>query len=215
MASTNKLDLWEKESLRLFEFYANELPYHQTYKLVAGVDEVGRGPLAGPVYAACVILPFGIRLEGLADSKKIPEARRAVIAESIKEKAYCYSFGYASVEEIEKLNILNATMLAMKRAVEQCPFSPDLILVDGNKCPEWPYNSEAIIKGDSLMPSIAAASILAKEKRDSIMKIIATYDNRYSFELHKGYGTKAHYEALEKHGVSIFHRNSFLKRLKP
>lgn len=201
------------DRLRVKDMHRNEDTYHQRYPIVAGVDEVGRGPLAGPVYAACVVLPRDLYLPKLNDSKKLSEDERFVLADLILKKALYYSYGYASVEEIDRLNILNATMLAMQRAVSKLPVNPDFILVDGNKLPQWEHESLAIIGGDGIMPSIAAASIIAKAKRDHLMGVLAEYEPRYGFERHKGYGTKMHYEALEAHGPSIFHRMTFLKGL--
>lgn len=203
-----------KEVLRLLEFFSSEAEYLKNHKIVVGVDEVGRGPLAGPVYAACVCLKYDFNLTGLNDSKKINEENRELLECKIKNSSYFYTYGYASVEEIDRLNILNATMLAMKRAVDKCPVKPGLVLVDGNKLPAWEYNSIAIVKGDQKSPSIAAASILAKTKRDRLMKIIQTMDDRYNYTSHKGYGTKEHYAEINKHGVSILHRKSFLKDYK-
>ena len=213
MELSKRIAKGEKESLRLFRFYENELEYRKAGGILAGVDEVGRGPLAGPVYAACICIPFGLQVPGLNDSKKLKPADRKAAAAILKKEAWFYSYGYASVEEIDRMNILQATLLAMKRAVEASPVRPDLVLVDGNKLPDWDFESRCIIGGDSLMPSIAAASILAKEKRDGIMEIIDGYDPRYNFAQHKGYGTKEHYRNLELYGPSLFHRKSFLKRM--
>ena len=205
----------EKERKRLYDFHGEERKLKDSYPILVGVDEAGRGPLAGPVYAACVCLPTGIFINGLNDSKKMSEDKRKVIADEIKEKALFYTYGYSSVEEIDKLNILNATMLAMSRAIKKCPVTPDYSLIDGNLLPEaMTCPGEAVVKGDLLMPSIAAASILAKTKRDEIMAYIHKAVPEYSFDKHKGYGTKAHYEALETHGQSLFHRETFLKRFK-
>ncbi|MDD2370779.1 MAG: ribonuclease HII [Firmicutes bacterium] len=201
----------EKELLRLLDFFLNEAQYKKDYKIIVGVDEVGRGPLAGPVYAACVCLKYDLNLTNLNDSKKLSENKREVLEEKIKESSYFYTYGFASVEEIDKYNILNATMLAMKRAVDKCPITPDLVLVDGNKTPDWDYNSISIIKGDQNYPSIAAASILAKTKRDKLMTIIQKFDNNFNYSKHKGYGTKEHYQELNKNGPSILHRRTFIK----
>lgn len=213
MNQSRRIAKGEKERLRLFRFYENELEFREGGRLVAGIDEVGRGPLAGPVYAACVAIPFGLPLMGLNDSKKLKPEDRRRLSEEIRSQAYCFSYGYASVEEIDRLNILNATMLAMKRALAACPLKPDLVLVDGNKCPDWDVPSRTIIGGDGLLPSIAAASILAKEKRDGIMEIIDSVEPRYGFAAHKGYGTAEHLRRLQEHGPSIYHRKTFLKRM--
>ncbi len=201
----------EEEILRLLYFFLNEAEYKKEYKVIVGVDEVGRGPLAGPVYAACVCLKYDLNLINLNDSKKISENKRDVLETKIKNSSYFYTYGYASVEEIDKYNILNATMLAMKRAVDKCPVKPDLVLVDGNKIPDWEYNSISIIKGDQKFPSIAAASILAKTKRDYLMTLIQKNDENFNYSKHKGYGTKEHYAELEKNGPSLLHRRTFIK----
>lgn len=204
----------EKEIIRLIEYFSKEAEYKKKYPIIVGVDEVGRGPLAGPVYAACVCLKYNLDLINLNDSKKLSEENREILEAKIKDNSYFYSYGYASVEEIDKYNILNATMLAMKRAVEKCIIKPDLVLVDGNKLPDWDYESLSIIKGDQEYPSIAAASILAKTKRDKIMNIIQSMDNKFNYSKHKGYGTKEHYEELKLNGPSILHRRTFLKDYK-
>lgn len=204
----------EQELKRLYDFFKEERELKKNHEVVFGVDEAGRGPLAGPVYAACVFLPLGVQIEGLKDSKKLSPTKREKIAREIKEKAYFYSYGYASVEEVDSLNILNASLLAMERAIGKVPYKIDLCLVDGNKAPMLSCKVQTIVKGDDLMPSIAAASILAKTKRDEIMGIINSQYPEYLFAQHQGYGTKKHYEALENHGISIFHRKTFLKGIK-
>lgn len=214
MIKSNKIIKQDKEIIRLIEYFSNEVEYKKKYRIIVGVDEVGRGPLAGPVYAACVCLKYNLDLLYLNDSKKISEENRNILETKIKDSSYFYSYGYASVEEIDKYNILNATMLAMKRAVDKCIVKPDLVLVDGNKLPDWDYESICVIKGDQKFPSIAAASILAKTKRDKIMNIIQSIDNKYNYSKHKGYGTKEHYEELKLNGPSILHRRSFLKEYK-
>lgn len=214
MIKSNKIIKQDKEIIRLIEYFSNEVEYKKKYKIIVGVDEVGRGPLAGPVYAACVCLKYNLDLLYLNDSKKISEENRNILETKIKDSSYFYSYGYASVEEIDKYNILNATMLAMKRAVDKCIVKPDLVLVDGNKLPDWDYESICVIQGDQKFPSIAAASILAKTKRDKIMNIIQSIDNKYNYTKHKGYGTKEHYEELKLNGPSILHRRSFLKEYK-
>ncbi len=201
----------EKEILRLLNFFSIEAEYKKEYNIVVGVDEVGRGPLAGPVYAACVCLKYDFDLISLNDSKKLNIDKRIFLEDKIKKSSYFYSYGFASVEEIDKYNILNASMLAMKRAVEKCPIKPDLVLVDGNKIPDWEYNSISIIKGDQKFPSIAAASILAKTKRDSLMTLIQGIDNKFNYSKHKGYGTKEHYKELKQNGPSLLHRRTFIK----
>ncbi|MCI0502033.1 MAG: ribonuclease HII [Fusobacteria bacterium] len=208
-----EIALKEQDAIRLFHLYENEHQYRQKNKIVVGIDEVGRGPLAGPVCVACVALPFGLYIPKLDDSKKLkPDIRKEVCSEIIKN-SYFYSYGFASVEEIDRYNILEATFLAMKRAIVKLPLKPDLVLLDGNKSPKWEYATETIVKGDQLIPSISAASVIAKEKRDMIMDYIQQYDGRYNFSKHKGYGTKEHYEELEEYGISYYHRKSFLKRI--
>ena len=194
--------------------WQNEAPFHREARTVAGMDEAGRGPLAGPVCAACVILSPKDMIHGLRDSKKLSAKKREVLAREIRSKALAYSIAFASVEEVDSLNILGATMLAMKRALEGMPMIPELVLVDGNKVPDWDGDCRPVIGGDDLMPSIAAASILAKVQRDHIMGLIAVEDPRYGFEIHKGYGTRMHYLALDTYGESIFHRKAFLRRWK-
>lgn len=203
----------EKERKRLYDLHGEERLLKEQYPILVGIDEAGRGPLAGPVYAACVCLPTGVFIDGLNDSKKMSEDKRTQIAEAIKEKALFYAYGYASVEEIDAINILNATLLAMKRAILKCPVTPDYALIDGNVLPDdLSCQGETVVKGDLKMPSIAAASILAKTKRDEIMGYIHQTVPEYAFDKHKGYGTKAHYEALGIYGQSLFHRQTFLKR---
>ena len=180
---------------------------------VAGIDEAGRGPLAGPVYAAAVILPEGLLIEGVNDSKKLTEKKREELFDVIKEKAAAYCIASASVEEIEELNILGATMLAMKRAVEGLSVKADFAMIDGNKKPPLEIPCEAIVKGDAKSESVAAASILAKVSRDRYMLEMAEKYPVYSFEKHKGYGTKVHREAILEFGPCEIHRPSFLKKL--
>lgn len=182
-------------------------------KIICGVDEAGRGPLAGPVVAAAVVMPQGTIIEGVNDSKKLTAKKREKLFDVICKEAVFYSIASASVEEIEEINILNATFLAMQRAVDSIEKKPDIVLVDGNRLPKWDYNSEAIVKGDSISHSIACASILAKVKRDRIMLEEAKKYPQYLFEKHKGYGTKLHYEMIEKYGISPIHRKSFLKKM--
>lgn len=183
------------------------------YKAVCGVDEAGRGPLAGPVCAAAVILPPETIIEGVNDSKKLTEKKREVLFDVIKEQALSYSIAFASVEEIEEINILNATMLAMKRAVESLSVKADYAMIDGNRLPDLSIDSEFIIKGDAKSMSIACASILAKVSRDRLLFKYAEEYPEYLFEKHKGYGTKAHVEAIKKYGPCKYHRPSFLKKI--
>lgn len=193
-----------------FEFAAEE----KGYSLICGIDEAGRGPLAGDVFAAAVILPHGLVIDGLNDSKKLTEKKRESLFDIILQEAQSYGIGRASAKEIDEINILNATFLAMRRAIDQMKIKPDFCLVDGNQnIRELTLPQQTVIKGDSISPSIAAASILAKVSRDRYMKDIALQYPQYSFEKHKGYGTKLHYEMLEKHGISDIHRKSFLKKL--
>ena len=179
-------------------------PYH-----VAGVDEVGRGPLAGPVVTAAVILDPDRPIAGLADSKALSEKRREALFDEIKEKAMAWAIGRAEVEEIDELNILQATLLAMQRAVAGLDVTPNHVLVDGNRCPELPCSSEAIIKGDGTVPVISAASIIAKVTRDREMVVMDEEYPGYGLAGHKGYPTKAHIAALEVLGVTPIHRRSF------
>lgn len=183
--------------------------------VVAGIDEAGRGPLAGPVVAAAVILPYGLEIEGLNDSKKISEKKRAVLFEIIKEKAVAYAIASASPEEIDEYNILGATMLAMKRAEEALEIRPELLLIDGNRAKGFDLPVKTVIKGDALVPSISAASILAKVTRDRYCLEMDKRYPEYSFAVHKGYPTKAHREAVLKYGPCPEHRRSFLKKLLP
>ena len=176
--------------------------------LVAGVDEVGRGPLAGDVVAAAVILAES-HPDGVTDSKMLTPERREVLAERIRDEAVSWALGRATVAEIDELNILQASLLAMRRAVEALPIQPSLVLVDGNRLPKWPYEARAIVKGDLSQPSIAAASILAKVQRDAEMQALHEHYPAYGFDRHKGYPTKAHLAALETVGVSPVHRRSF------
>lgn len=184
------------------------------YKLVCGIDEAGRGPLAGPVYAAAVVLPLGLEMEGLNDSKKLSEKKREQLFDVICEKAVDYSIGIATEQEIDQINILNATFLAMHRAVEGLKTKPDYALIDGNQYPKIPFvMEETVVKGDAKSMSIAAASILAKVSRDRFMLQKAEEYPQYQFEKHKGYGTKLHYEMLKEFGPSPIHRMTFLKKL--
>ena len=177
--------------------------------LVAGVDEAGRGPLAGPVVAAAVILDDLKPIKGLADSKKLSASRREKLFDEIRAKALCFSIALASVEEIDQLNILQATLLAMRRAVNGLRLKPNMVLVDGNRLPIIDVRAEAIVKGDSLVPAISAASILAKVHRDRwCMEVDLVYP-QYGFAGHKGYGTAVHLAALKRHGACPEHRKTF------
>ncbi len=195
------------------ELYAFDGEKRVSYPMLCGVDEAGRGPLAGDVYAAAVILDPENPIEGINDSKKLSEKKRGLLFDEICEKALAYSIARASVQEIEEINILNAAMLAMKRAVESLGIVPDYVLVDGNRLPPIDTACEAVIKGDGNSASIAAASILAKEARDRELRVLDEQYPEYGFSKHKGYGTKAHYEAILMHGPSPVHRMSFLKKL--
>lgn len=192
--------------------YENEA-HKNGYAVVCGVDEAGRGPLAGPVYAAAVILPEGLEDIGINDSKKLSEKKREQLFDIITEKAAAYGIGSATEKEIDEINILNAAFLAMKRAVENMGVKPDLILVDGNRKPNTGYNEITLVKGDAKSISIAAASILAKVSRDRYMREIDEKYPEYKFGQHKGYGTKLHYEMIEKYGILPVHRKTFLKKI--
>lgn len=183
------------------------------YKAVCGVDEAGRGPLAGPVCAAAVILPEGLIVDGVNDSKKLSEKKREALFDVIRDKALAYSIAYATVDEIEEINILNATMLAMKRAVEGLPVKADYAMIDGNKIPNLNIDAECIVKGDAKSMSIACASILAKVSRDRLLYKYAEEYPMYGFDKHKGYGTVAHREAILEYGPCPYHRKSFLKKI--
>lgn len=177
--------------------------------LVAGVDEVGRGPLAGPVIAAAVILDAAQPIDGLRDSKKLSASQRESLAIAIKTKALAWSIGRAEFYEIDAINILQASLLAMHRAVLALSLQPDRVLVDGNRLPVWPYTATAIVKGDQKIAAIAAASIIAKVFRDAEMQLMGTYYPHYGFAKHVGYATAAHLAALTVHGPCAIHRRSF------
>lgn len=183
------------------------------YKSVCGVDEAGRGPLAGPVCAAAVILPEGVIIDGVNDSKKLSEKKRESLFDVIREQALSYSIAYATVDEIEEINILNATMLAMRRAIDGLDIKADYAMIDGNKIPPIDIDAECIVKGDAKSMSIACASILAKVSRDRLLYKYAEEYPMYGFDKHKGYGTKVHREAILKYGPCQYHRKSFLKKL--
>ena len=186
--------------------------FHQGFHCVCGVDEAGRGPLAGPVYAAAVILPEYEFIPGLNDSKKLTDKRRRELFPVICDKAVAYGIGIASADEIDEINILQATFLAMSRAINSLPVKPDIALIDGNRAKDFGIPVKTVVKGDSLSASIAAASILAKVSRDDDMLNSAIEYPQYHFDVHKGYGTKLHYEALEKYGPCPIHRRTFLKK---
>lgn len=196
----SEINLWEIES---------ELPFD----LICGVDEAGRGPLAGPVCAAAVILPKGLVIPGLNDSKKLSDKRRRELFPIIQQEAVSVGIAFASQEEIDEINILQATFLAMRRAMEQLNPQPEFALIDGNRETDFGVPCKTVIKGDSLSANIAAASVLAKVTRDNWMMEAAEKYPGYDFEIHKGYGTKAHYAALEKLGPCPIHRRTFLKKL--
>ena len=183
------------------------------YKAVCGIDEAGRGPLAGPVFAAAVILPDDLGDLGINDSKKLSEKKRDALFDIIKEKAVAWSVGSASEQEIDEINILNATFLAMKRAVEGLSVKPDIALVDGNRKPDTGIEEMTLVKGDAKSISIAAASILAKVSRDRFLLELDEKYPEYQFKKHKGYPTALHYEMIKEHGISPVHRLSFLKNL--
>lgn len=195
--------------------YAYEIHASQNgFKAICGVDEAGRGPLAGPVCAAAVILPEGAEIEGLNDSKKLTEKRRETLFDIVKETAVAWSVAYADVDEIEKYNILNATFLAMNRAIEGLQIPADFALIDGNRVPKGiKIPCETVVKGDSLSMSIAAASILAKVSRDRLMLELDAEYPMYGFAKHKGYGTAEHMDLIRAFGPSKHHRPSFLKKL--
>ena len=194
--------------------YSYEIQAHENgYKVVCGIDEAGRGPLAGPVFAAAVILPENYSHPVLNDSKKLSEKKRDAVYDDIIKDALSYSVGIATEEEIDEINILNATFLAMKRAVDSLSIKPDLAYIDGNQYPKTGVKEVTIIKGDSKCMSVAAASIIAKVSRDRFMMEMAEQYPQYEFKKHKGYGTKLHYEMIEKYGVSPIHRRSFLKKI--
>ena len=198
----SNVNMWEIENAH----YSDAVTY------ICGVDEAGRGPLAGPVCAAAVILPRDLEIPGLTDSKKLTDKKRRELFPIIKEQAIAYGIGFASEQEIDEINILQATFLAMQRAIDQLEGKADLALIDGNRQKDFGLPAVTVVKGDSLSASIAAASVLAKVTRDDLMLEMAETYPEYGFEIHKGYGTKAHYEALRKHGASPIHRQSFLKK---
>lgn len=194
--------------------YSIENEYREKgFNIICGVDEAGRGPLAGPVYAAAVILPSDCVIEGLNDSKKLTEKKREALFDKIKEKALAYGIARADEKEIDEINILNATFLAMKRAIASLSVRPDLALIDGNQKPHTDIEEVTVIKGDAKSMSIAAASVLAKVSRDRFMLEMAEKYPQYEFARHKGYGTKLHYEKIAQYGVCDIHRRTFLKKI--
>lgn len=194
--------------------YSIENEYREKgFDIICGVDEAGRGPLAGPVYAAAVILPSDCVIEGLNDSKKLTEKKREKLFDEIKEKALAYGIASADEKEIDEINILNATFLAMKRAIASLSVKPDLALIDGNQKPHTDIEEVTVIKGDAKSMSIAAASVLAKVSRDRFMLEMAEKYPQYEFARHKGYGTKLHYEKIAQYGVCDIHRRTFLKKI--
>ena len=195
-------DMWAIEQ----EWFAKGM------QVICGVDEAGRGPLAGPVCAAAVILPPNAQIPGLNDSKKLSDKKRRELFPVIKEQAVAYGIAFVDHQTIDEINILQATYLAMAQAISQLSVKPDLALVDGNRAGEFGVPVETVVHGDSLSASIAAASVLAKVSRDDYMLKMAEEYPQYGFEIHKGYGTKAHYAALTAHGHSPIHRMSFLKK---
>ena len=198
----DKINMWEIE---------NSL-YAQHITDICGVDEAGRGPLAGPVCAAAVILPPNLEIPGLNDSKKLTDKKRRELFPIIKEQAIAYGIAFASEQEIDELNILQATFLAMQRAIDQLEGKAKFALIDGNREKDFGLPVRTVVKGDSRSANIAAASVLAKVTRDLYMEELAEKYPQYGFEIHKGYGTKAHYTALTEHGASEVHRKTFLKK---
>lgn len=197
--------------MTLYEF-DKEIKNENGIELLCGVDEAGRGPLAGDVYAAAVVFPDDVIIEGINDSKKLSEKKREALFDEIKEKALAYCIATASVSEIEDINILNAAMFAMKRAVQGLNVIPEIVLIDGNKTPDISVKAISVVKGDAKSRSIAAASILAKVARDRYMKEMDKKYPEYQFAKHKGYGTKLHYEMVDKYGLCDIHRPSFFKK---
>ena len=198
----SEINMWEIEDSH----------FENGVKIICGVDEAGRGPLAGPVCAAAVILPPHAEIPGLNDSKKLSDKRRRELFPVIKEQAIAYGIGIATHEEIDEINILQATFLAMERALNALNVKPELALIDGNREKDFGVPVQTVVKGDSRSASIAAASILAKVTRDDMMLELAKEYPQYGFDIHKGYGTKAHYAALTEHGPSPIHRMTFLKK---
>lgn len=186
--------------------------FEKGFRLICGVDEAGRGPLAGPVCAAAVILPPNHNIPGLNDSKKLSDKKRRELYPLIKEQAVAYGIAFASEQEIDDINILQATFLAMQRAIDQLSVKPDFALIDGNREKDFGVPVKTVVHGDSLSASIAAASVLAKVTRDDLMLKLSEQYPQYAFDIHKGYGTKAHYEAISVHGPCPIHRMTFLRK---
>ena len=198
----SQVDMWEIE----------DRCYGSGIQVICGVDEAGRGPLAGPVCAAAVILPKHLEIPGLTDSKKLSDKKRRELFPLIQEQAVAYGIGFASEQEIDEINILQATFLAMKRALAQLNGQADFALIDGNRETDFGLPVKTVVKGDSLSANIAAASVLAKVSRDDVMLELAKQYPAYGFDVHKGYGTRAHYAALEAYGPCPIHRTTFLKK---
>lgn len=198
----NEHSMWEIEQ----EYFSDG------YKLICGVDEAGRGPLAGPVCAAAVILPPNVDIPGLNDSKKLSDKKRRELFPVIKEKAVAYAIAFVDHQTIDDINILQATLLAMEQAIAQLSVKPEFALIDGNRDKDFGVPCKTVVHGDSLSASIAAASVLAKVSRDDMMLAYAEEYPQYGFDVHKGYGTKAHYEALSTYGACPIHRMTFLKK---
>lgn len=194
-------------------FAYEKVAIQKGYRQICGVDEAGRGPLAGPVYAAAVILPENFNIPGLNDSKKLTEKKRESIFDLILQEAVSIGIGFATEQEIDEINILQATYLAMQRAVTALHVTPDWVMVDGNRMPPLPVPGETIVKGDGKSASIAAASVLAKVSRDRVLRELDEKYPQYGFAKHKGYGTKTHYEAIKAYGILPEHRKSFLRNL--
>ncbi|MDF2686006.1 MAG: rnhB [Clostridia bacterium] len=202
------------KSKKYIDLWAIEKTFYEKYGTgICGIDEAGRGPLCGPVYAGAVILPENVDIKGINDSKKLSEKKRNELFEVIKEKAVAWSVAFASAEEIDDLNILNATFLAMRRAVQGLSVKPDFVLIDGNRMKGLALPFECIVKGDSLSINIAAASIMAKVSRDRYMEELSLQYPQYNLSKHKGYPTIEHYKLLKEHGTCSIYRKSFLKNL--
>lgn len=199
----NKRNMWEIEQKH----------FDRGIRVICGIDEAGRGPLAGPVCAAAVILPANIEIPGLDDSKKLSDKRRRELFPIIQQQAIAYGIAFADHNEIDQINILQATFLAMERAISKLSAKPEIALIDGNRERDFGIPVETVVQGDSRSASIAAASILAKVSRDDLMLEMAKAYPQYGFEIHKGYGTKAHYAALAEFGPCPIHRKTFLKKL--
>lgn len=200
----------EYEQVDLWEIHRSYK--EQGYNIICGVDEAGRGPLAGPVTAAAVILPEGYEIPGLNDSKQLTDKKRRELYPIIKEEAIAYGIAFVDEKVIDEVNILNATFMAMKQAIDQLSTKPDLALIDGNRVTDFGVEAVPVVKGDAKVASIAAASILAKVARDDFMEAMDAEFPEYGFAVHKGYGTKRHYAAISEHGMSPIHRRTFLKK---